>query len=120
MKTILIVEDEFAPAEGLLHLLIEEGYRAVVARDGREGLRRLAEEHPDLLLVDYMMPEMNGADMIREVRKDPAYEKTPIILMSAAHEAILRRYYAGYDAYVKKPFDTAQLLELIRRMLPES
>lgn len=120
MKTILIVEDEFAPAEGLLTLLTEEGYRAVLARDGRQGLERLLEVKPDLLLVDFMMPEMNGAEMIREARKDPAVENVPIILMSAAHESILRRYYSGYDAFLKKPFDTARLLALIRELLPET
>ena len=118
MKTILVVEDEFGLAEGLLAVLSEEGYRPVLARDGKQGLDRFREDLPDLLLVDFMMPVMNGAEMIREIRKDPAHKDLPIILMSAAHEAILRRYYDGYNAYLKKPFETADLLALIRSLLP--
>lgn len=118
MKTILVVEDEFGLAEGLLSVLSDEGYRTFVARDGRQGLQRFLERSPDLLLVDFMMPLMNGAEMIREIRRDPARQALPIILMSGAHEPILRRYYAGYDAYLQKPFEPSCLLGLVRKMLP--
>lgn len=118
MKTILVVEDEFGLAEGLLTFLAEEGYRPVLARDGRQGLERFGETRPDLVLVDFMMPHMNGAEMIREIRKDAAHQSLPIILMSAAHEHIIRRYYAGYDAFLKKPFETSDLHALLRKLLP--
>jgi CheY-like chemotaxis protein len=118
MKTVLIVEDEFGLAEGLLSVLTEEGYRPMLARDGRQGLDRLRKERPDLLLVDFMMPVMNGAEMIREIRKESEHRDLPIILMSAAHEPILRRYYDGYNAYLKKPFETFTLLTLLRQFLP--
>jgi CheY-like chemotaxis protein len=118
MQTILVVEDEFGEAESLVSFLSEEGYRVVAARDGNQGLLRFLETKPDLLLVDFMMPVMNGAEMIREVRRDGAHQNLPIILMSAAHEHILRHYYAGYDAYLKKPFGKEQLLDLLQKLLP--
>ena len=118
MKTILVVEDEFGQAEGIVSILSEAGYRPVTARDGRQGLQRFHESKPDLLLVDFMMPLMTGAEMIREVRKDGARNDPPIILMSAAHEHILTRYYAGYDAYLKKPFTKEELLVLLEKLLP--
>ena len=118
MQTILVVEDEFGEAENLVSVLAEQGYLTLVARDGRQGLQRFHESKPDLLLVDFMMPLMNGAEMIREVRKDGARKQLPIILMSAAHEHILKHYYDGYDAYLKKPFTNEELLSLLRKLLP--
>lgn len=117
MRTILVVDDEFGEAESLVSFLSEEGYRVVAARDGNQGLLRFLEIKPDLLLVDFMMPVMNGAEMIREVRKDGAHQNLPIVLMSAAHEHILRHYYAGYDAFIKKPFTREQLLDVLRKLL---
>jgi len=119
MKTILIVEDEFGLAEGLVSILSEEGYGTSLARDGKQGLEQLAETRPDLVLVDFVMPVMNGAEMIRELRKIPACQELPVILMSAADEEILRRYYGGYDAFLKKPFEMSALLDLIRKLLPD-
>lgn len=119
MKTILVVEDEFGLAEGLLAVLTEEGYRPILARDGKQGLQRFQETGADLLLVDFMMPALNGAELIREIRKDDAHKDVPIVLMSAAHEEIMRRYYAGYDAYLKKPFTTTELLTLLHTLLPD-
>jgi len=115
---ILIVEDEFGEAESLVSILVEEGFLATVARDGRQGLQRFHDSMPDLLLVDFMMPLMNGAEMIREIRMDGVHRGVPIVLMSAAHEHILRRYYDGYDAYLKKPFTRVELLSLLQKLLP--
>lgn len=118
MQTILVVEDEFGEAEALVSILAEQSYLTHVARDGRQGLQRFHESKPDLLLVDFMMPFMNGAEMIREIRKDGAQKQLPIILMSAAHEHILKHYYTGYDAYLKKPFTKEELLSLLQKLLP--
>lgn len=118
MQTILVVEDEFGEAEALVSILAEQSYLTLIARDGRQGLQRFHESKPDLLLVDFMMPHMNGAEMIREIRKDGAQKQLPIILMSAAHEHILKHYYTGYDAYLKKPFTKEELLSLLQKLLP--
>jgi CheY-like chemotaxis protein len=118
MQTILVVEDEFGEAEALVSVLAESGFVTIVARDGRQGLQRYHESKPDLLLVDFMMPIMNGAEMIREVRQDGAGKTAPIILMSAAHEHILRHYYTGYDAFLKKPFTKENLLATLKKLLP--
>ena len=118
MQTILVVEDEFGEAEALVSMLAELGFVTQSARDGRQGIQRYLESKPDLLLVDFMMPLMNGAEMIREIRKDGAQKQLPIILMSAAHEHILKHYYAGYDAYLKKPFTKEELLSVLQKLLP--
>jgi CheY-like chemotaxis protein len=118
MHTILVAEDEFAEAEALVSTLAELGYVTLIARDGLQGVQRYLEAKPDLLIVDFMMPHMNGAEMIREVRKDGAGKTAPIILMSAAHEHILRHYYTGYDAFLKKPFTREALLAVLQKLLP--
>src|SRR5258708_12613416 len=88
MKTILVVEDEFAIADMLSAVLQDEGYHVVLASNGREGLLRLAdtEIHADLVLCDVMMPVLDGREMRKTMKGDPALKDMPIVLMSAAEE----------------------------------
>src|SRR5689334_3083773 len=104
MKTILIVDDEFGIAEVLADALMDDGYRIVVASNGRQGLERLAEERPDLILLDVTMPLMDGAAMGLAVRADPAHNGIPIVMMSALPEANLRERFIGYNEFLRKPF----------------
>ncbi len=116
MKTILVIDDEVILAEMLQALLEDEGYQVVTARNGREGLERLAEHHPDLILCDVMMPLLDGRELCRQVQARPEYGSMPIILMSAASAA------AGLDdcqyaAFLSKPFDLDDLLNTINNLL---
>ncbi|HSK41532.1 MAG TPA: response regulator [Arenibaculum sp.] len=117
MKTILIIEDEFGIALLLATVLEDEGYRVFMAANGRQGLERLEECRPDLVISDLMMPTMDGATMARTMRADPAYRNIPIIMMSALPEAAVREKFDGYDAFLSKPFLEPILLKTVAGLL---
>ena len=111
---ILIVEDEALVADSLSYLLEEAGYNATTVADGREGLERVLESPPDLIISDYMMPRMNGLEMIKRLRA--AGNTTPIILLTAVPEANLPPD-AGYALYLRKPYIEDRVLESVRKMM---
>jgi two-component system, OmpR family, alkaline phosphatase synthesis response regulator PhoP len=119
MKTILIVEDEFAIADMLAATLEDEGYKTVLAGNGREALACLAQGRPDLIISDIMMPIMDGRKMLHVMQTEYNIKGVPIILMSAADEAIgiadNRTIF-----YVNKPFDLIQLIDLVSRLIGSS
>ena len=115
---VLLVTDDPALPRAVALVLRSAGYEMATPLSGANALAHWADEKPDLLLVDFMMPLMNGAEMIREVRKDGARKQLPIVLMSGAHEHILKHYYDGYDAYLKKPFTKEELVSLLQKLLP--
>ena len=75
------------------------------------------QNDPDLVIVDYMMPLMNGADFARELRADTQFADTKIILNSGLPEAAIREHFGGYDAFLRKPFKVEALLELVQRFI---
>jgi CheY-like chemotaxis protein len=113
VKTILVVDDELGSAEVLGLILEEEGYRAFCAVNGQLALVQAREVVPDLVIVDYMMPLMNGAEFARELRRDPQFAHTRIILNSGLPEAAIRDHFDGYDAFLRKPFKVETLLALV-------
>ncbi len=116
MKTILIVDDEFGIVEALASLLEDEGYRVVTAANGEDGLARLENEQPNLVLIDLMMPIVDGQEMLRIMRSTSAYESVPVIVMSAAPKsgAVLRSEKAHeISAFLRKPFDLQTLLDTL-------
>lgn len=119
MKTILVVDDEFGIAEALSSTLTDEGYRVFTAANGKQGLALVAEVHPDLLIVDFMMPIVGGHAMIEAMKANSAQAQIPIILMSAVAEVEIAKTTAGYRAYLRKPFDLDSLLGHIARLLAE-
>ena len=114
MRTVLVVDDEFGTAEVLVAALEDAGYRVFTAANGRRALERLEENRPDLVVSDFMMPLMDGAAMVRAMRANPAFRDIPVIMMSAAPEAALRKHLDGYAAFLRKPFRISALLDLIR------
>jgi len=113
LPTILIADDD-PVIQKLLAVNFEmEGYRVVTASDGAEALERVASDHPDLAVLDVMMPRMDGLDVVRALRADPGTRTMPVILLSAKAQAvdINRGLEAGADVYVTKPFDPAELLD---------
>lgn len=117
MKTILVVDDELGSAEVLSLILEEEGYKAYCAVNGRQALVQAHDVVPDLVIVDYMMPLMNGADFARELRADPKFADTKIVLNSGLPEAAIREQFDGYDAFLRKPFKVETLLDLVQRFI---
>jgi CheY-like chemotaxis protein len=118
VQTILVVDDEFGAVEVVTAALEDEGYRVLSAANGRLGLERLAEHPVDLAIVDFMMPLMDGTQMGRAMRNNPALRNIPILMVSAVGEAQVRERFDGYQAFLRKPFRITALLETVRRLLP--
>lgn len=119
MKTILVVDDELANAEVLSLILEDEGYRVFCASNGRQGLERIAQVVPDLVVLDYMMPVMNGAEMARAMRADPQMRRIPILMNSSLGEEVVRRHFDDYDGFLRKPYNVEVALALIAQLLRE-
>jgi CheY-like chemotaxis protein len=117
VKTILVVDDELGSAEVLNLILEEEGYRAFCAVNGQLALVQARDVVPDLVIVDYMMPLMNGAEFSRALRADPQFAHTRIILNSGLPEAAIRDQFESYDAFLRKPFKVGKLLELVQKFI---
>ncbi len=120
MQTILVVDDEFGAVEVLATALEDAGYRVVSAANGRLGLERLADNQIDLAIVDFMMPLMDGAQMARAMRENPALRGIPILMVSAVGETQLRKRFDAYQAFLRKPFGIPILVETVRKLLPSA
>jgi DNA-binding response OmpR family regulator len=112
-RTILVVDDETTHRETLVDALELEGYRAVPAADGREALQKFRAEHPDLVLLDLMLPELSGVEVCRILR---AESSVPIIMLTARDGEVDKvvGLELGADDYVTKPFSLRELTARIR------
>ena len=120
--TILIVEDE-APLLTLLRYNLEKhGFRVEEATDGQEALLRVAENKPDLVLLDWMLPTLSGIEVCRQIRRRPATRDLPVIMVTARTEDqdAVRALDIGADDYITKPFAVEALLARIRALLRRS
>ena len=113
--TVLVVDDEPAIRDLILAVLEDEGYRAIGAGSGRRALELLAAEQPDLVLMDIMMPEMDGREALRRMRDGPDTADVPVVMMSAAHNP--ERIGHPISAFLSKPFDLDVLIETVARVL---
>ncbi len=113
-QTILLVEDDPSLALGLCDALEFEGFRVVHTKSGKEGIDSATNEHPDCIILDLMLPDVNGYQVCEEVRKsDP---RVPIIMLTARSEEAdkIRGLDVGADDYVTKPFSVGELIARIR------
>lgn len=120
MKKILIVEDEQLIADLVQRKLQDEGYYAFVARDGEEAVKQIREGRPDLILLDIVLPRLNGFDVLAEIQKDEELKLIPVIIISNSGqpEEIERAKAAGVrDWLVKTEFDPKEVLEKVRRQI---
>jgi CheY-like chemotaxis protein len=117
MRTVLVVDDEFGIAELLHAVLTDEGYHVLVAVNGRHGLELLAKEHADLVFLDYMMPVMDGAGLMRSMTADPSLRGIPVVLMSSLPEATVAERCVGYTIFLRKPFKITDVLSLTEQLI---
>jgi CheY-like chemotaxis protein len=117
MPTVLVVDDEFGIVDVLETILTDEGYRVLTACNGKQGLVRLAEEKPEVILLDFMMPILGGGDMPRAMALEPAYQRIPVIMMSSLSERVVAERCRGYAGFLHKPFRVAAVLSTIGRVL---
>ena len=122
--SILIVDDDPDILDGILVILETQDYHLRTARDGVICLELLAEEKPDLLILDLLMPRMDGWGVIREVRSQPQFSDMPIMVLTTVIEDASRRRYEletgvsmDIQAYIEKPAKPTQLLEQIEKHL---
>ena len=115
-KTVLIVEDESNIRELLRMCLEQEGYIVEMAQNGAEGLRIFKRVHPDLVLLDLMMPIMDGTQMIRELR---SFSNTPVIMLTAKGEMLdkIAGLELGADDYITKPFEMREVMARVKAVL---
>ena len=119
---VLVVEDEAALATMLRYNLEKQGYRVEEAADGQEALTRIAETPPDLVLLDWMLPQMSGLEVCRQIRRRSATRDLPVIMVTARTEDqdAVRGLNPGADDYIAKPFSMDALLARMRALLRRS
>ncbi|MCB8821902.1 response regulator [Microvirga rosea] len=117
MKTILVVDDEWAIAEVLDALLGDEGFRVIVANNGKQGLERLAEWPADLIMLDFMMPILDGPSTFAALKANPGTAGIPVIFMSSLPEETVAQRCSGYQAFLRKPFRIAAVLDAVEKVL---
>jgi DNA-binding response OmpR family regulator len=112
--TILLVEDDASVRELLKVLLEVEGYEIIEARDGLEGLEKAGGMKPDLIILDLMMPEIDGERVISQLRSQPTTSELPVIVVSGRYEALERcRDLIGPENVFAKPFEPVKLLDRV-------
>lgn len=117
MSTVLIVDDEYVIADILGFALEDEGYTVVKASSARKGLDILERDRPSLVITDYMMPGMNGAEFAREIRSRPAFEQLPIILMTGGQGREGRSAPDLFTRVFDKPFDIDHMLAAVAELV---
>lgn len=118
-KKILIVEDEESLLKLESILLTSKGYEVRGVANGQAALEAIAEEKPDLVLLDIMLPEIDGFEVCQRIKADPETQDLPVIMLTAkkSREDMARGEKVGADWYITKPFKSAMVIETIQRFL---
>lgn len=124
MKKVLLVDDDVEFGEAAKLLLDSEGYEVILAYDGKEGLEKARAEKPDLVILDVMMPEMNGYDVCVVLKADPELKKIPVVLLTAVDQALFKTTYTRVmglmteaDDYISKPVEPVELVKRVEDLL---
>lgn len=119
MPDILIVDDDETIREGLKHLVLEEGYHVVTAVDGADALQKLSENNYRLILLDVRMPNLDGYDVLTQVKK--LYQSTKVIMITGHADLThaMKSKKMGADDFIEKPFDIDDVMTSVRRSLGE-
>ena len=114
MKTVLVVDDEFDLTSTVRAILEGEGYRVDVCANGREALDRLTAARPDLVLLDVMLPVVDGYGVLRAMRQTPALADVPVVLMNSFPP----KGGGDWQGFLRKPFSLGTLLDAVRQAIP--
>lgn len=119
MAKILAVDDEKHIVRLVQINLQKEGYEVATANTGKQALEVVGEFKPDLIVMDVMMPEMDGFEALKKLKENPATREIPVIMLTAkAQDAdVFRGWQSGADLYLTKPFNPAELLTFVKRLL---
>lgn len=120
-KKILAVDDERHIVRLIQVNLERAGYRVVTANDGREALKKIGEDQPDLVILDVMMPYLNGFETLKQIRANPKTRNLPVIMLTAKaqDQDVFQGYSFGADIYLTKPFNPVELLTFVKRIFTE-
>ncbi len=119
MSTILIVDDSSALREMVSGLLMKAGMTILEAKDGAEAQKKMAANTPDLVVLDIVMPNMNGYELCRWIKSNPSTQDVPVVICSSKSEEF-DRYWGmkqGADAYIAKPFRPDEMVETVKQLL---
>jgi twitching motility two-component system response regulator PilH len=119
MSTVLVVEDSVTQRQMITELLKGSGLVVTVATDGMEALEHIEGQCPDLVVLDIVMPRMNGYEVCRRLKSDPKTQNVPVVMCSSKGEEF-DRYWGmkqGADAYIAKPFEPVELVGTVKQLL---
>lgn len=119
MPRILAVDDEPNIVRLIQVNLERQGYQVETANNGAQALVKIRENRPDLVVSDVMMPEMDGFELLKNIRMDPALAELPVIMLTAKAQDrdVMTGYSHGADMYLTKPFNPQELLQFVKRVL---
>lgn len=117
-KFILIVDDEYGLSEVVADILNDEGFDVSIAIDGKRALATMAQQRPDLVLLDLVMPVLDGWSVLRSMRTDERLASVPVVLMTVLAESVPQEGQRLHQGVLYKPFTLPKLLETIRETLP--
>ncbi|MCU0558460.1 MAG: response regulator [Desulfobacterales bacterium] len=118
-KTVLIVDDELSILVPLQFLMEQNGFHVVLAQSGRDAFEALEKSKPDLILLDIMLPDLDGYEIFQMIRANPAWDGIKVIFLTAKNRDgdIAKGLNLGVDAYITKPFSNAELLAAVNDLL---
>lgn len=122
MKKIIIIEDEEVLLNLLQRRLTQEGYQVEIAKDGQEGLKKIREEKPDLILLDIIMPIMGGFEVMEELSRDKKLKKIPIVIISNSGQPVeidRAKELGAKDWLIKTDFEPQEVIDKVKKNLPK-
>jgi CheY-like chemotaxis protein len=117
MPAVLIIEDEWVIADALTAGLTDAGYQVETAANGKIALERLTELRPDVILLDFMMPVMNGRATLTAIKADQTLREIPVIIMTSLPESRVLEQVSGYRGFLSKPFTIMRALDMLSTVL---
>lgn len=120
MKKVLIVDDDRVTLTMFEQILSNSGYEVTSAKDGEEGYERALEVNPDLLISDMLIPKVDGLELCKRIKQNPAFSHTKVILMTGVYKGMTFRFDAkevGADDFVEKPFERDDLIKRIESLI---